>query len=378
MDFSAIDQYVSSEIRRLGIPGVALGIVQNNEIVHVQGFGRADASGRPVTPQTPFYIGSLTKSFTALAIMQLVEAGKLALDDPLIKYLPWFTLADASASARITLRHILNQTTGISEKDGNNSWCSPASVQHQVGALSKITPKYSAGEKYQYSNINYSIAGLIIEVVSGQSYADYIQQHIYKPLHMQHSYVSRDAAVADGLAEGHYYRFGHARAGLGPLPPALLPAGLLISSAQDMTHYMIAHLNDGRFHQNKILSPQGIATLHSPAAPLDDPLFHYAMGWSTGPIDGESVLMHNGDTGYFHSTIILLPEQHWGVVLLANASGFAQLHQVDGICRNLVQQFKQQRIDVRATGDAALRVLGHPDNSVIHVIGYRYKCMANL
>jgi len=337
MDFSNIDHYVADELKRLGIPGMALGIVQGQETVHLQGFGRADTTGRAVMPQTPFYIGSLSKSFTALAIIQLAEAGKLSLDDPVTKYLPWFKLADSTAAPKITLRHVLTQTTGITEKDGNNSWCSTASVEHEVRALSKVSLRYPVGEKFQYSNINYSIAGLVIEVVSGQSYADYISLHIFVPLHMKHSHISRDHALADGLAQGHYYRFGHARAGIGPLPPALLPGGFIISSAEDMTHYLIAHLNGGKFLQNTILSASGIATLHAPAAAMKDPRLHYAMGWRTGPIEQDSVLAHNGDTSHFHASMILVPDKAWGIILLANASGFEQISQVDVICQNVLR-----------------------------------------
>ena len=118
-DFAAIDAYVTEQMNNLGIPGMALGIVQDGQIVHLQGFGVADSSGRAVTPQTPFFIGSVTKSFTALAVMQLVEAGKIDLDAPVQTYLPWFELADKEASAKITVRNLLNHTSGISTKDGN-------------------------------------------------------------------------------------------------------------------------------------------------------------------------------------------------------------------------------------------------------------------
>jgi len=100
-DARAIDEYVESKMRRARIPGLALAIVKDDEIVYLKGYGQADPSGRPVTPQTPFIIGSVTKSFTALAAMQLVEAGKIELDAPVQKYLPWFRVADANASAQI-------------------------------------------------------------------------------------------------------------------------------------------------------------------------------------------------------------------------------------------------------------------------------------
>src|SRR5207247_2291011 len=104
-DFAGIDRYVTAQMHGALIPGLALGIVHGDRIVHLRGFGVANPAGQPVTPQTPFILGSTTKSFTALAVMQLVEAGKIDLDAPVQRYLPWFHLADPTDSARITVRH---------------------------------------------------------------------------------------------------------------------------------------------------------------------------------------------------------------------------------------------------------------------------------
>src|SRR5262249_51221021 len=109
-DFTAIDRFVDAERQAMRVPGLAIGVVHGDQIAHLAGFGRADGNARPVTPQTPFLAASLTKSFTALAVMQFVEAGKVDLDAPIQRYLPWFRVADAEASARITVRHLLNQT----------------------------------------------------------------------------------------------------------------------------------------------------------------------------------------------------------------------------------------------------------------------------
>src|SRR5215210_587878 len=114
-DFAAIDAYIQEEMREVHIPGLALGIVLNDKLVHLQSFGEADSSGRAVTPQTPFILASSSKSFTALAIMQLSEAGKLDLDSPVKRYVPWFRVADNAASARITVRNLLNHTSGLPE-----------------------------------------------------------------------------------------------------------------------------------------------------------------------------------------------------------------------------------------------------------------------
>ena len=112
-DLAKIDAYISEQMQADHIPGVALGLVHNDQIVHLRGFGSADQSGRAVTAHTPFLLASVSKSFTALAVMQLVEAGKIELDVPVQRYLPWFRVADPDASARITLRHLLYHTSGL-------------------------------------------------------------------------------------------------------------------------------------------------------------------------------------------------------------------------------------------------------------------------
>jgi len=329
-DFAAIDAYITEQMNALGIPGMALGIVQDGQIAHLGGYGVADSSGRAVTPQTPFYLASVTKSFTALAVMQLVEAGKIDLDAPVQTYLPWFELADKDASAKITVRNLLNHTSGISTKDGDRFWTSRQDLEEHVRGLTEIRLTRPVGTTWQYSNLNYSIAGLIVEKVSGQSYADYITQHIFKPLDMRHSYTSHEPALADGLATGHHYMFGHAFEREYAFPIPGVPGGGLIASIEDMTHYTIAQLSEGRYGDTSILSAQGIAELHAPAISTGGDE-QYAMGWNVATLDGIPLVLHTGDIGNFHSVVVLMPDRGSGFILLANASGFEQIRQVDGI-----------------------------------------------
>ena len=118
-DFDAIDRYVAAKVRASGVPGFALAIVQGDQVRHLRGFGVADSSGRLVTPQTPFILGSTSKSFTALAVLQLVEGRRLDLDAPVRRYLPWFQVADSTASATITIRQLLHHTSGLSTSTGD-------------------------------------------------------------------------------------------------------------------------------------------------------------------------------------------------------------------------------------------------------------------
>jgi CubicO group peptidase (beta-lactamase class C family) len=155
------------------IPGLALAIVEGSRIVHVRGFGKADDSGRKVTPQTLPFNGSTTKSFTALAIMQLREAGKLQLDAPVQRYLPWWRVADADASARITVRHLLYQVSGLSKATGNehatSSAANASALEDQVRELRSAKLTKPVGASWQYSNANYNTLGMIVQSVSGQT-----------------------------------------------------------------------------------------------------------------------------------------------------------------------------------------------------------------
>jgi CubicO group peptidase (beta-lactamase class C family) len=328
-NLAAIDTFVDREMGAQRIPGLALGIVQGDHVLHMRGFGDADSSGRKVTPQTPFIIGSVAKSFTALAVMQLVEAGKIDLDAPVQRYLPWFRVADEQASAKITVRHLLNQTSGLSTKTGRSF---QGSGDTSDGALEKAVRKLSTAEltapvgaKHQYSTINYSVLGLIVQTVSGQSYETYVQKSIFDPLEMRESFTSEAAAQPHGLATGHNYWFGRPRFAHEPYNRGLIPAGYLISSAEDMTHYLIAQLNDGRYRRAAVLSPAGIAELHRPAVATPAADTSYGMGWFVGPVNGIPAVFHQGETFTYHANVVLVPRNKQGVIVLMNAENSLDL-----------------------------------------------------
>jgi len=339
-DLAAIDRYVEAQRRATRLPGLALGIVHGDRIVHLRGFGHADPSGQPVTPQTPFILASTTKSFTALAVMQLVEAGRVDLDAPVQRYLPWFRLADPAASARITVRHLLNHTSGLAdppssltEGDGSD-----AALEHAVRALSTVQPRQPAGQAFQYANMNYVTLGLIVQTVSRQSYEDYVRQHVLTPLGMTNSYTSPVEARRHGLATGHRYWFGRPVAFQTPYNRAAVPAGYLSASAEAMGHYLIAHLNAGRSGHARVLSPAGIAELHRPAAKLPSPDrdIAYAMGWYVERVDGLSILWHPGNAANFHADVMLAPQGRWGVVVLANGHNSLSPDRESAIARGVL------------------------------------------
>ncbi len=328
--YDAIDAYIKQQMHRLNIPGASLAIVEGDQIVHNRGFGRARPGGEVPSPQTPFFIGSLTKSITALAVMQLVETGKVELDAPIQRYLPWFRVADPDASAQMTVRHLLNQTSGLSfmasqlvlaELDDR-----PDATERQVRALSTLKLSNPPGLKVEYCNLNYNILGLIVETTSGESYAEYIQNHIFYPLGMRHSYTSKAEAKQNGLAMGHRHWFSllFPAADL-PIPHGSLPSGQLISCAEDMAHYLIAHLNGGRYGDAQVISGTGIDELHHGMKDyivLGRSVGKYGMGWFDIDIGQTKTYSHGGNVPDFSAFMALVPEQKKGVVLLLNADPY--------------------------------------------------------
>jgi CubicO group peptidase (beta-lactamase class C family) len=321
-DLAAIDRYVRSEMDAQHIPGLALGIVHGDRIIHVQGFGQAERSGRDVTSQTPFLIGSVTKSFTALAIMQLSEAGRVQLDAPVQRYLPWWRVADPDASTAVTVRHLLYQISGLSKATGNAYAASgdthESALEDRVRALRDAELTQPVGTTWQYSNANYWTLGMIVQVVSGQSYETYIQQHIFDPLEMRSSYTSQAEAEQHGLPAGHRYWYGFPVAAELPFDRGGLSSGGLSSSAHDMTRYLSLYLNHGRHGATALVSPAGAAALQRAGVSTGLDGVSYAMGWDVGRMNGFQTISHDGSGFASHANVILIPESQWGVVVLEN------------------------------------------------------------
>ena len=339
-DFSAVDAYVKAQMKSLNTPGLALAIVRGDQVAYVHGYGQAGSDARPVTPQTPFMIGSTGKSITALAIMQLVEAGRIKLDAPVQTYLPWFRVADPQASAQITVRHLLNQTSGFSTATGRieefASDFGDNAIENSVRRLADAKLVHSPGATFEYSNVNYTILGLIVQTVSGQSYESYVQEYIFDPLEMHHSFTSQEAAIKDGMAKGHVTWYGTYFPKDIPFNRGNLPNGFQICSVEDMAHYLIAQLNDGRYGNVSVLSPEGVAAMHKPAVPDDTPDQFYGMAWHVGAIDGAPAVYHDGQNGNFATQLIMLPEQKLGIAVMINVNGSGVLGGVQQIARGVM------------------------------------------
>jgi CubicO group peptidase (beta-lactamase class C family) len=260
--------------------------------------------------------------------MQLVEAGEIELDAPVQRYVPWFRVADPDASEQITVRHLLNHSSGLPATAGGEAFRSTRNTtpEQAVRELEQARLAHPPGDTFQYSNSNYVVLGLVVQEVSGQSYGEYVTRHIFEPLDMDDSYVLPDKAERGGMASGHRYWFGLPVAHQMPFLEGMLPAGYIISSAEDMGHYLMMYLNDGTYGGRAILSQEGIAEMHRPAieATLGPWSGHhtsaYGMGWYRGgPWGEEPAMLHRGAEPNFTSMMVLLPERETGVVVLMNA-----------------------------------------------------------
>lgn len=327
-DLAAIDRYIEQEMAAARLPGLAIGVVRGDGVVHLRGFGRADPGGRAVTPETLFTIGSTGKSITALAVMQLVEAGKLDLDRPVRDYVADFRTGDAAGTELITTRHLLTHSSGYGGAAGlelvGRENRGEEAVDEQIRILQNTSLHAAPGERHEYSNANYIWLGQVIEAASGQSYEAYVREHILEPLDMDTTSLSLDEAEARGLATGHRYWFGRPTPYRMPYHRSALPAGFIHSTAEEMSRYLIMLLNGGEYEGRRVLSEEGVEALHSPhvfALPAPRPGVadaHYGFGWYVTEVNGAPTIYHGGSTGTFHANLVLLPEHDLALVLLMN------------------------------------------------------------
>jgi CubicO group peptidase (beta-lactamase class C family) len=352
-----MDRVIRDGMDGSGLPGFAVVVVSGDDAVHARGFGDA-GDGRRVTPRTPFLLGSTSKSFTALAAMQLVDAGKLDLDAPARRYVPEFRLADQRAADRITVRQALQQTTGMPATAGGPIVRSAADgtaleALHELRDVKLVTPP---GEAFAYSNGNYVLAGLIVERASGEPYAQYVQRHIFTPLGMRDSYVALDAAKRAGLATGHRYWFGLAAAHGPTFRAGIQSAGYLMSSGQDMGRYLAMFLSHGvTADGERVVSRHGLETMLTPGRPgklgawSDHADARYAMGWFVGGPWSEPAQLHPGRAPDSSALIAMFPRRDLAVVTLTNAANDLTLPgypaAVDRVERNAIDALIGDPVD---------------------------------
>ncbi|NUW35069.1 beta-lactamase family protein [Nonomuraea sp. SMC257] len=306
---AAIDAYVNRALDATGVPGLSVVVTHGDRVVHAAGYGH-DSEGRPVSAATPMRVASVTKSFTAMAVMILVEEGKLALDRPVVEQLPELRMADPRART-ITVRHLLNQTSGLSDTTTDiRALDTGGSLKEYVAKLGDATLRATPGTRWEYCNVNYNLAARLVEAAGGRAFGDFMRERVFGPLGMRSSAVS-DLEVRPADGYNSVYGLWLPR----PELPAFLDgsgSGGVITTAADMGRWLIAQNGGGR----RLVGPASLAAMHTPSKVSD-----YGMGWG---IDDETRrLTHSGNLFTYTAVETIVPETGYGFAVMANSAALA-------------------------------------------------------
>jgi CubicO group peptidase (beta-lactamase class C family) len=316
-----LDVYVRQLIASFEIPALSIAIVDRDRNLYSKGFGRLDiAEPTENNANALFHMASLTKPFVATAIMQLAEQGKLSLDDPVVKHLPYFKMASGPYQ-RITIRQMLSHVSGMPDEP-DYQWESPAfdvgALERYVRSLADRNMIADPEQKRAYSNIAFEVLGDVIAKVSGRTFEDYVAVSILRPAGMTSSTLLNTEARAKPLATPHVVddRLAVVASSVFPYNRMHAPSSTLYSSANDMARWLRLQLNEGSLDGKKILSPPGVQEMrraHFAAARNK-----VGLGWMLGEDEGEPIVFHEGrDTG-FASFMILYPKSGIGIALMGN------------------------------------------------------------
>ncbi|MGI5486882.1 serine hydrolase domain-containing protein [Microtetraspora malaysiensis] len=306
---AAIDAYLGKAMESTALPGMSVVVTHNGKIVHAAGYGH-DSAGEPVTENTPMRVASVSKSFTAMAVMTLVDDGRLSLDEPVARRLPEFRLADPRARG-ITLRHLLNQTSGISDSTVDiRAAESATTLAGYVAALRGGTLAADPGTRWAYCNVNYEVAARLVEVAGGMSFGQYMKQRVFGPLGMTGSAVG-DQEVTP--SKGFNSLFG-----VWVPRPELRDflygggAGGVITDAADMGKWLISQNGDGP----QLVQPDSLKTMHTSSGVRD-----YGMGWGRETVDGAELLVHSGNLFTYTAVEAIAPDTGYGFAVMTNGAG---------------------------------------------------------
>ncbi len=329
---TAIEDLIAQTMGEEGIPGLALGIVIDNQIAYTQGFGvERIGSDKLVTPHTIFGTGSIGKTAVATAIMQLVEAGEVDLDAPVTDYLPYFKLADVRY-ADITVYHLVTHRSGLPEVA---DWNPPVEyddglLERYIRSLDTVELLFAPGEQFSYSGMGFTVLADIIAKTSGQSFEAYVQEHIIDPLGMRDTLLIVQQADQARVTAPHI----HNAAGEVvvndnfPYRRQFAATGLLYASITDMARYSLAHLQRGELEGVRILpasvyeslwksiSDTGWGEIVPPT--LRSIQSEYGMGWTVGDIADHFVALHVGADEGYQAAMLLAPDDHVAVVVNSN------------------------------------------------------------
>lgn len=320
-----LEAWIESQMAYRGLPGLSIGIVYDQQLIWARGFGYSDVERRiPATPSTIYRVASITKLFTSTAIMQLRDQGKLRLDDPVSKYLPWFKVRSRYTDAPpITIRHLLTHTSGLPREAAFPYWTDNdfPTRERLVETLPNQEAVFAPETKWKYSNLALSLAGEIVSAVSGEPYETYIQKRILEPLGMSSSSVVLPEEQKSRLATGYGRRMPDGKRELRPFTDCkgITAAANLSSTVEDLARFASLQMRDGKLGGNQILKGSTLREMHRPQWIQPD----WKNGWGLGFAivrDGERTLVgHTGSLAGYRTLLMISLEEKVAVIVLTNA-----------------------------------------------------------
>lgn len=309
-----IDSGVDQVMRRFTVPGAAVMVLQHGRLIHAKAYGQRDMErGLPVRTDTPFEIGSITKQFTAAAVVQLQEAGKLSLDDPLARYLP-----DAPHAQEVTLRQMLSHTSGLHdyfdgpEQEVDALATQPIAFDRLIARVRERPLDFAPGSRWSYSNTGYILLGRVIEVVSGERYADYVQRHLLAPLGMQHTFTLADGDRLQGMAVGYRHEAGALRRSPYFHPDWSGAAGFLVSTLDDLARW------DRGLSEGRVVSQAGYRDMMTPVHTAEGGSADYGLGLFVNSVYGQARIGHTGGSQGFTTADEFFPDLGLRIIAFTN------------------------------------------------------------
>jgi CubicO group peptidase (beta-lactamase class C family) len=351
-----LDGLVPMQLQREDIAGAVVAVVKDGQLLFAKGYGYADATKKtPVIPETTlFRPGSISKLFTWTAVMQQVERGKLELDRDVNSYLDF--KVPATYPQPITLRNLMTHTPGFEETDKNLIQQDTRHLGPLGLYLGSHIPRriFPPGLIPAYSNYGAALAGYIVERVCGQPFNQYIEEQIFKPLGMAHSTFAQP--LPDSLKP--LMSSGYRVASEAAQPFEVIedaPAGALSTAAGDLAHFMIAHLQDGRFNGAAILRPETARLMHSRQLGPHPALNGMALGFYEQNRNGHRIISHGGDTIYFHSDLYLIPDVQVGLFMSYNSAGKGEIDPREPVFEKFMDRYFPDMAPPLATLASAAR-----------------------
>jgi CubicO group peptidase (beta-lactamase class C family) len=354
---AGIDADVQQAMRDLHVPGVAIGVIVDGKVILAKGYGvREIGKTAPVDADTLFAIASMTKSFTATTVAAMVDDGRVEFDKPVVDYLPWFRMYDPVATELVTPRDLLTHRSGLPRHDflRVSTYLTREELVHRIRYLE---PSATFRQKFQYSNLMYTVAGYLAGSVAGTTWEDLVKQRIFVPLEMNHSNASAvELQQSSNYAHPHDYGDGkittipvydYQKFGVGP-------NGAVNSSVNDMLKYLAFHLSDGTVNGKQVISKRGMWELHhaSTLVGLSPYGNEYALGWFVTYPGGHQMLEHGGSVNGFAADMAFLPDDKTGIVVLNNLNSSLPMVITEDLVHRLLNLKPQDYLGKAEADDA--------------------------